>query len=63
MNIDQTRILSLMSQVEDLTNQCFGDVYPELENQCFNALDGKSKASFVINQLSKLVDSLSEKVG
>lgn len=50
------QILRLMALLEDRHKKCFHEVYPDLDETCVKALDGEIHASFVINQLSKLVD-------
>lgn len=57
-NLNHCRILDLMSKIETITQKCFGEVYPELEVQCIKALDGDLSATYIINQLSKLIDEL-----
>ena len=56
--IDCLRILELMALIENKTRRCFHDTHPELDSLCVRALDGETHASFVINSLAKIVDSL-----
>lgn len=49
-----------MALVENKTRKCFHETYPELDSLCVRALNGETHASFVINSLAKIVDSLEE---
>lgn len=56
--INCLRILELQAIVENITKRCFHEIDAELDELCVQALDGEIHASFVINRLAKLVDSL-----
>lgn len=56
--INRQRILQLMGSIEDRTGKCFHEIDEDLEKHCINAIDGRAKASFVINQLTKMLDEI-----
>lgn len=58
--LNNATILRLMCQIEDIHNngKCFHEMYPELDAKACAAIDGKGNASFIINEMSKLVDKL-----
>lgn len=57
-DLNNKLILKYMAQVENKTGKCFHEIDADLEQRCIDALDGKIKASFVIAQLTKLIDEL-----
>lgn len=58
--IDCLRILELQAMIEDRTGLMFHEYSKELDDQCVKALDGEIHASYLINKLAKIVDSLEE---
>ena len=58
--IDSLRILELQAIIENKIGKMFHEYNSELDDQCIKALDGEIHASFIINQLCKIADSLEE---
>jgi hypothetical protein len=54
--IQSQMILKYMAQLEDLQGKCFVDIDSELEIKCMKAMDGETPATFVINQLTRMID-------
>ena len=54
--LNRMRIMQIMAQIEARTGEMFQDTYPELEVKIWDHIDNKKNLSFLINQLSKILD-------